>query len=78
MPPDIRVRQTVTEANSTRAAQRAASIRTALILALVAVGFFGAILAAQFYGPSMIGLGALGVAVIGFPLAVVVGRGRAR
>ena len=68
----------MTEVNSTRAAQRAASIRTALVLALVALGFFGAILVAQFYAPSMIGLAALGVAVIGFPLAVVVGRGRAR
>jgi protein-S-isoprenylcysteine O-methyltransferase Ste14 len=68
----------MTEANATRAAQRAASIRTALVLALVALGFFGAILVAQFYGPSMIGLGALGVALIGFPLAVVVGRRRER
>jgi protein-S-isoprenylcysteine O-methyltransferase Ste14 len=68
----------MTEANATRATQRAASIRRALVLALVALGFFGAILGAQFYGPSMIGLAALGVAVIGFPLAVVVGRGRAR
>ena len=68
----------MTEVNATRAAQRAASIRTALVLAVVALGFFGAILVAQFHGPSMIGLAALGVAVIGFPLAVVVGRGRAR
>jgi protein-S-isoprenylcysteine O-methyltransferase Ste14 len=68
----------MTEANATRAAQRAASVRTALVLALVALGFFGAILVAQFYRPSMIGLAALGVAVIGFPLAAVVGRGRAR
>jgi protein-S-isoprenylcysteine O-methyltransferase Ste14 len=68
----------MTEANATRAAQRAASIRTALVLALVALGFFGTILVAQFYGPSLIGLAALGVAVIGFPLAAVVGRGRAR
>jgi protein-S-isoprenylcysteine O-methyltransferase Ste14 len=68
----------VTEANPTRPRQRATSIRTALVLALVALGFFGAILAVQFYDPSMIELAALGVAVIGFPLAVVVGRGRAR
>ena len=68
----------MTEANSTQAAQRAASIRTALVLALVALGFFGAILVAQFYGPSMIGIAALGLGVIGFPLAVAVGRRRAR
>jgi protein-S-isoprenylcysteine O-methyltransferase Ste14 len=68
----------MTEVNATRAAQRAASIRTALVLALVALGFFGTILISQFYGPSMIGLAALGVAVIGFPLAVAAGRGRVR
>jgi hypothetical protein len=67
----------MTEANATRAAQRAASIRTALVLALVALGSFGAILVTQFYGP-MIGMAALGLGVIGFPLAAVVGRGRAR
>ena len=68
----------MTEANSTQAAQRAASIRTALVLALIALGFFGAILVAQFYGPSMIGIAALGLGVIGFPLAVAVGRRCAR
>jgi protein-S-isoprenylcysteine O-methyltransferase Ste14 len=68
----------MTEANAARSAQRAASIRTALVLALVALVFFGTILVAQFYGPSMIGLAALGVALIGFLLAAVVGRGRAR
>jgi protein-S-isoprenylcysteine O-methyltransferase Ste14 len=68
----------MTEANAARSAQRAASIRTALVLALVALVFFGTILVAQFYGPSLIGLTALGVALIGFLLAAVVGRGRAR
>jgi uncharacterized membrane protein len=68
----------MTEANSTRAVQRAASVRTALVLALLALGFFGAILVAQFHGPSMIEIAVLGLALIGFPLAVVVGRGRAR
>ena len=68
----------MTEANSTRALQRAASVRTAFVLALLALGFFGAILVAQFYGQSMIGIAALGLALIGFPLAVVVGKGRAR
>jgi protein-S-isoprenylcysteine O-methyltransferase Ste14 len=67
----------MTEANSTRALQRAASVRTAFVLALLALGFFGAILVARFYGPSMIGIAALGLALIGFPLAVVVGKGRA-
>jgi protein-S-isoprenylcysteine O-methyltransferase Ste14 len=68
----------MTEANSTRALQRAASVRTAFVLALLALGFFGAILVARFHGPSMIEIAALGLALIGFPLAVVVGKGRAR
>src|SRR4029077_3223132 len=76
MLPDIRVRPTMTEANSTWALQRAASVRTAFVLALLALGFFGAILVAQFYAQSMIGIAALGLALIGFPLAVVVGTGR--
>ena len=66
----------MTEANSIRAAQRAASVRTALILAVVALAFFGGIIAAQRLGQSMIGLGALGVAVIGGSLVALVGRRR--
>jgi hypothetical protein len=68
----------MTEANSTRAAQRAASVRTALTLAVVALVSFSGIILAQRFGPSMIGLGALGVAVVGFPLAAMMGRGSAR
>jgi hypothetical protein len=64
------------EANSTRASQRAASVRTALILAVVALTFFGGIIAAQRLGQSMIGLGALSVAVIGGSLVALVGRRR--
>jgi len=68
----------MTQANSTRALQRAASVRTAFVLALLALGFFGAILVAQLYGPSMSGIAALGLALIGFPLAAAVGKGRTR
>ena len=66
----------MTQANLTRASQRAASLRTAVILASVALMFFGGIIAAQGSGWSMIGMGALGFAFIGFPLAVITGRVR--
>jgi hypothetical protein len=68
----------MTEMNSIRALRRSASVRTALILGVVAVVFFVGIIAAQRFGPSIIVLGAFGVAVIGLPLAAMVGRGRAR
>ena len=54
-------------------AQRSASLRTALILASIAVVFFGGIIAAQFTGGNAAGIGVLGFAIIGF-LAVTVGR----
>jgi hypothetical protein len=66
----------MTEANSIRAAQRAASVRTALILGVVALAAFGGIIAAQELGASVIGLGTLGIAVIWGCLAAVVGRRR--
>jgi len=66
----------MTETNATRALQRAASVRTALTLAVVALTFFGGIIAAQRLGQSMIGLGALSVAVIGGALVALVGRRR--
>ena len=72
------MRPTMTETNSIRALRRAASVRTALILGVVAVVFFIGIIAAQRFGPSIMVLGAFGVAVIGLPLAVIVGRRRAR
>jgi hypothetical protein len=67
----------MTEMNSVRALRRAASVRTALILGVLAVVFFVGIIAAQRFGPSIV-FGAVGVAVIGLPLAVIVGRRRAR
>jgi len=64
----------MTEANSTRTSQRAASVRTALVLAFVALVLFGSIAFAQSFGTAMVGLGALGIAFIGFPLAALAGR----
>ena len=68
---------TMTQGNLTRTAQRAGSLRTAVVLALVALMFFGGIIAAQGSAWSVIGIGALGFAFIGFPLALMVSRVRA-
>jgi hypothetical protein len=68
----------MTEANSTLASQRAASVRTALSLAVVALVFFSGIILGQCFGLSTIGLGVLGVAVVGFQLAAMMSGGRAR
>jgi hypothetical protein len=68
----------MTEENSTQESQRAASVRTALILTSVALAFFSGIIVAQQFGPLATWLGTLGVAVIGLPVAVMAGRGRAR
>ena len=56
-----------------RRARRSANLRTALILASIAIVFFGGIIAAQFTGGNAAGIGVLGFAIIGF-LAVTVGR----
>jgi len=64
-------------ADATRSSQRTANLRTATILAAVALMFFGGIIVAQSSGPSITGFGALGVAFIGFALAAMVGRVRA-
>jgi len=64
----------MTQANSTRESQRAASVRTALVLAFVALVSFGSIGFAQSFGTAMAGLGALGIAFIGFLLAALAGR----
>src|SRR5258708_38741497 len=71
-----RVGTTMNQANLARTAQRAASLRTAVILASFALVFFGGFIAAQGSGWSMIGMGALGFAFLGVPLARITGRGR--
>ncbi len=62
----------MTQATLTPAAQRAASLRTSVILALVALMFFGGFIVAQGSGWSMIGI----FAFAGFALAVITGRVR--
>jgi len=57
--------------------QRSARARTASVLGLVALAFFAIIIIAQCVDSPLIGLAALGVAVIGFALATRASRVRA-
>ena len=66
----------MTQANSTRASQRVASVRTAVVLAVVALVSFGGIILAQYSGSPKVGLGMLGLAFVGFLLAAMTRRGR--
>jgi hypothetical protein len=54
-------------------ARRSASLRTALILASIALVFFGGIIATQYAGGNTVGMGVLGLAIIGF-LLITLGR----
>jgi hypothetical protein len=53
--------------------KRSANLRTGLILASIALVFFGGIVAAQYTGGTTVGIDVLGFAIIGF-LAVAIGR----
>ena len=66
----------MTQANSTREPQRAASVRTAVVLAVVALASFGGIILAQYSGSPKLGLGMLGLAFVGFLLAAMTRRVR--
>lgn len=52
-------------------AQRAANVRTALILLSIAVVLFGGVILAQYSGGSTAGIGVLGLAAIGFLLIAI-------
>ena len=60
----------MTEANSTRTSQRAASVRTAVTLAGVALASFGAIIA-EYSGSPQVGMGVLGLALVAFLLVAM-------
>jgi hypothetical protein len=64
------------QANSTVTLQRAAGVRTALVLAVVALASFGGIILAQYSGSPKVGLGILGLAFVGFLSAAMTRRGR--
>ena len=52
-------------------ARRMASVRTALILASIALVFFGGIIYAQYSGEPTVGMSVLGFGIIGFLLAAI-------
>ncbi len=56
-----------------RAAQKAASLRIALVLLSIAAVFFGGVILAQYSGAPGVGVGVLGFAVLVF-LLVAIGR----
>jgi hypothetical protein len=64
------------QANSILASQRAAGVRTALVLAIVALASFGGIILAQYTGSPKVGLGMLGLAFVGFLLVAMTRRPR--
>ena len=73
----IRQRQVTASAGSAGASdhdsRRAASWRTALVLASIAIAFFGGVIAAQYSGSPSVGIAVLGFAILGF-LIVAIGR----
>ena len=56
-----------------RDSQRAASRRTALVLASIAAVFFAGVIIAQYSGSPSVGVAVLGFAILGF-LIVAIGR----
>jgi len=64
-------------ASPTPSTQRSARVRTAWVLASVALVFFGAIIVAQCVESSLIAIGALGFALVGFLWAAMTGKGQA-
>jgi hypothetical protein len=56
-----------------RAAQKAASVRIALVLLSIAVVFFGGVILAQYSGAPSVGIAVLGFSILGF-LLVAIGR----
>lgn len=58
-------------------AQRAANLRTALVLAAIALTFFVGVIASKFVGGPAAGMGAVGFAVLLF-LAFAIGRNLVR
>jgi len=63
----------VTPSGTPSDARRAASVRTALVLASIAAVFFGGIIYAHVSGEPTVGMSVLGFGVMGF-LLVAIGR----
>ncbi|HZF30899.1 MAG TPA: hypothetical protein VE907_17420 [Gammaproteobacteria bacterium] len=45
-------------------------------MAVVALGTFAAIILAELYAPALVGLGAIGLIVVGFPVAALLAKSR--
>ena len=63
--------QSALRPDDAKSSRRSANLRTALILASIAVVFFGGIIAAQLTGGNAVGIGVLGFAIIGLLLVTV-------
>jgi len=61
----------MTQSSSTHASRRTTSLRTAFILALVALASFGGIILAEYSGSQQVGIGVLGLALIAFLLVAM-------
>jgi hypothetical protein len=72
-----RIAPPMSPARPTPSTQRCARLRTAWVLASVALVSFGAIIVAQGVESSLIGIGALGFALVGFVWAAMTVRGHA-
>ena len=72
-----RIAPLMSPASPTPSTQRNARVRTAWLLASVALVFFGAIIVAQRVESPPIAIGAFGFALIGFVWAAMIGRGQA-
>jgi hypothetical protein len=72
-----RIAPSMSPASPTLSTQRSARVRTAWVLASVALVFFGAIIVAQRVESPLIAIGALGFALIGFVWAAMTGRDQA-
>jgi len=66
----------MTQTCSSTRSTRAGNARTALALAVVALGTFAAIILAELYAPALVGLGAIGLIVVGFPVAALLAKSR--
>jgi hypothetical protein len=66
----------VSPTNTTLSTQRRARVRTAWVLTSVALVFFGANIVAQRAESSLMGIGALGFALVGFLWAAKAARSR--
>jgi hypothetical protein len=66
----------MTQSSSTHVSRRTTGIRTALVLAMVALASFGGIILAEYSGSQQVGVGVIGLALIAFLLVAMTRPGR--